>query len=394
MNLLKLSLYLVLPLLLGLVQTHGQTEDPEVASGLDALKKKDFREAIRDFSTAISSNSPDSRLYLWRGIAYNGLGDYEDGIADETSALALNPNFADALVLRGEAYLAEGKVDLAIADESKAQVLKPGFPQACMTLIASYIKQNNQEAALKEADHVIKADPNNALAYYYRGSCDLAMGKMDEAIDAYTACIKLNKLPAAYEGRSHAYFIKLDYVRALADLDLLIQIAPKSPDGFRDRAVIYEAQHLYDKAVVDLSTALTLNPKDFLVYKERGDVYTQLNAPDKALADFTQAEALAPQDPRCANALGWFLATCSNASFRNGAKALEYANKACAATQGMDPGFVDTLAAAYAESGDFNNAVKYEQSLLDKPLNPELLADFKTRLALYQAHQAYHEATR
>ncbi len=73
-------------------------------------------------------------------------------------------------------------------------------------------------------------------------------------------------------------------------------------------------------------------------------------------------------------------------------KAIEYAKRACELTNWENAGNIDTLAAAYAEAGDFDSAVKWEtQYLTSLSLSPSDASDGQARLALYQAHKPYHE---
>jgi tetratricopeptide (TPR) repeat protein len=64
------------------------------------------------------------------------------------------------------------------------------------------------------------------------------------------------------------------------------------------------------------------------------------------------------------NNLAWALSTCPDASLRNGAKAIELAQKADQLAGGMNPIFIRTLAAAYAETGRFNDAIETAQRAL------------------------------
>jgi hypothetical protein len=111
----------------------------------------------------------------------------------------------------------------------------------------------------------------------------------------------------------------------------------------------------------------------------------------QALADLTQASGLDSQNPVTLNNLAWLLATCPDASSRDGKTALVTATKACELTHWQDAADIDTLAAACAETGDFDNAVKWENKYLSSlSLSASDAADGEARLALYQAHQPYH----
>jgi protein O-mannosyl-transferase len=81
----------------------------------------------------------------------------------------------------------------------------------------------------------------------------------------------------------------------------------------------------------------------------------------EAIAHYEQALALAPEDPHCRNNISWVLATSSDASIRDGAKAIDMAEVAVALSGGREPRFLRTLAAAYAESGRFSEALAAAQ---------------------------------
>ena len=102
---------------------------------------------------------------------------------------------------------------------------------------------------------------------------------------------------------------------------------------------------------------------------------------------------LDPKYPDPYNDLAWLLATCSISTNRNGAEAVKLATSACKLTDWKKWYYVGTLAAAYAEIGDFDNAVKYQQDAIK--LKPESAGDNfdeKQRLELYSKHQPYHES--
>ena len=101
-----------------------------------------------------------------------------------------------------------------------------------------------------------------------------------------------------------------------------------------------------------------------------------------------------PQSPLLANALAWCLATCPVEGSRDGAEAVRLAEQACRATQNKNPEFLDTLAAAYAEAGRFDDAMKTIRqaiSLAEGTGQKVDLEGFKRRSALYSSGKAYRE---
>ncbi|PWT85228.1 MAG: hypothetical protein C5B58_03385, partial [Acidobacteria bacterium] len=92
------------------------------------------------------------------------------------------------------------------------------------------------------------------------------------------------------------------------------------------------------------------------------------------------------------NDLAWLLATCPNEAARDGRRAIEYATAACEQTGWKNSTYIDTLAAAYAESGQFEEALRYQALTLEDPV---LQGDRRTvarqRLELYRQKKPFRE---
>lgn len=148
-----------------------------------------------------------------------------------------------------------------------------------------------------------------------------------------------------------------------------------------------------DDAVACFNAAIELNPTNCLHYSHRGMIWSQRRSYQKALLDYKEAVRLDDQGEhpfQTYNALAWFLATCPDDTFRDGKQAVRLARKACELSDWENAGILDTLAAAYAEEGDFGQAVVWQLkavAMADETLKPELMS----RLPLYRAHQPYRE---
>ena len=124
-------------------------------------------------------------------------------------------------------------------------------------------------------------------------------------------------------------------------------------------------------------------------YFTRGKAYESKRAYDKALADYYEVVRRNPIDARVHEIIAILLATCHEARIRDGKKAIEHAKKACDLVGWGNRDTWGTLAAAYAEAGDFDSAIKWQQELLDThKLSLRGLAE--ARLALYKEHKPYH----
>jgi hypothetical protein len=97
------------------------------------------------------------------------------------------------------------------------------------------------------------------------------------------------------------------------------------------------------------------------------------------------------------NNLAWLLATCPDAHLRDGVQAVKYAERACELTHHGVTVLVGTLAAAYAEAGRYDDAVAAAQkacALATAAGERDLLERNRELLALYRAHQPYHETAK
>ncbi len=108
----------------------------------------------------------------------------------------------------------------------------------------------------------------------------------------------------------------------------------------------------------------------------------------------TRAARLAPENADVANSLAWFMATCPDESFHDGILAVHHATRACTLTKFDSPGELDTLAAAFARAGRYDDAVHYQELAMAHPEflkqeTPEEVKRYAQRLALYKNRKPY-----
>ena len=186
-----------------------------------------------------------------------------------------------------------------------------------------------------------------------------------------------------------------DYNAAIAAFTQVIQQNPARPRAYFGRGFSYFKKGDDASAVTDFTQAIQLSPRMGSAYILRADAYARRGDDDKAIADFSQAIQLGQQNSHtydniayAENNLAWILATCPRAELRDGKKAVADAMAACDSTRWQNPLAVNTLAAAYAQAGDFTNAVKWQSEFLQTGnLEGTDLASAQARLAQYQARQ-------
>jgi tetratricopeptide (TPR) repeat protein len=154
----------------------------------------------------------------------------------------------------------------------------------------------------------------------------------------------------------------------------------------------YAAKNDYLRAIEEYSEALRLNPDFLPALSARHDVYFYKLGDDvRAMADWKRIVAITPPNAKSYNNIAWSLATSPKAEIRDGKEAIKYATLACQLEE--HPWYVDTLAAAHAEAGNFEEAVNWQMKALKNPeaFPGQALELAQSRLRLYQEGQPFRQ---
>jgi tetratricopeptide (TPR) repeat protein len=254
------------------------------------------------------------------------------------------------------------------------------------------IRTQDCDLAIAEFSTVIRLKPKHAGAYNDRGLAYAQKGDWDPALADFNEAIRLNPdYVEALSNRAHSYDRKGDHDHAIADYTEAIRLRPKFVLAYNGRGRAYAHQRDWDKAIAAFTESIRLNPDDPTVYYNRGLAYEDKADYVKALADYNEAIRLKPDYAAACNSLAWLLAVCPDAGIRTGEKAVEYAIRACDLSEWKDASMLRPLAAACAETGDFDNAVKWETKCLESNPSPGASNEPRQRLSLYQRNKPYHE---
>jgi tetratricopeptide (TPR) repeat protein len=198
--------------------------------------------------------------------------------------------------------------------------------------------------------------------------------------------------------RGDTYFETGDYDKAIADLTEALRLTPGDPNAiftFNERGDAWLQKGDYDKVIGNSNEGLQSRPDDVDALDLRAAAYSLQGLYEKAVADFDHAEASSANYPNGLRARAWFYATCPKAELRDGAKAVELAKKALEFAALKQSCFIDTLAAAEAETGKWDDAIKHEKQAIETGKtakeNDKIMQQYTARLALYEQKKPYRD---
>jgi tetratricopeptide (TPR) repeat protein len=300
---------------------------------------------------------PPFAFYFYRACAYSDKGQPDKALSDWTAAIQLNSKSATTYYNRGNDHARIGNTDKAIADYTNAIQINPKYASTHVNRSVQYGDNRNYKLAIRDATMALQLNPKHANAYHNRGACYAETGDFDKAI---------------------------------ADLSEAIRLDPRSATTFYGRATVYEDIEQSGKAIADYDRVIRIAPKDADEYAVRGVAYFKKGNYKEAASAFEKALHLFQNNDSVLGRFAWFRAACPDASLRNGKEAIRMSVRACELSKWKEPHYIEALAAAYAETGDFDKAVKYQtQAINMKSEYCRVLKEERERLALYRDHKPW-----
>ena len=312
-------------------------------------------------STFLVNRVEDDRLWIEEKQGYLKRVDvvpYDDAIAHFTSAVKKSPSAPN---FRGRALVWFGRKEY--------------------------------EIAIRDFDEAIRLEPSSAL-FQERGDCWEELRKNERALADYTQAITLDaKNATAYVRRGRVLsYQKEKYAEVDRDFTTAIQIDPKNDAAYLGRALLRANADKRDAALTDYNEAIRINPNNNEALECRGNTLENLGRPKDAIRSYEEAIRVAPGRCEAYISLAGLLASSSDARVRDGAKAIEYAKKACELDNWKDEDSLTALAAAYAESGDFKRAVELQTRAINL-VGESHRRHLEPRLKLFRDGKPYHRDT-
>jgi tetratricopeptide (TPR) repeat protein len=337
------------------------------------------------------------RAYCVRAMVWISKGEYEDAIDDLSSAIEIEPQWALAFCLRGWCGHKLEQVDDADRDLSVALRLDPAFAAA------GELARTPPPSAAEDAAKWLPAagtDAGAAPSSAQISAAGEAAGPVPGAsIEDLSGDTPSDEVPVKANAEE------------IAAVTEALRKNPDDEDALMRRLLILSsllerALRLYDagqfeEAIADVNLVIAAFDKDagaFDIHSEvfevRGEIFAKSGDYARALDDFQQSLRLADRGdrPMIHARLAWIWATCPDARFRDGKRAVRAAKKSLRAGEQIPPDNYEALAAAYAECGEFDEAIKWQTKAIEAATAPEEYRDeVRQRLELYRAGQPYRQ---
>ena len=359
------------------------------------LQKERLDEAVAQYQMALQIKPDYAEAHNNLGDALLQQGKVDEAITHGQQALQIKPDYAAAYNNLGNALLKKGRVDEAITQYQKALQIKPDYAEAWYNLGNALLKKGRVDEAIIQYQKALQIKPDYAEAHNNLGSALVQNGRVDEAIIQYQKALQIK--PDYAGARYNLGYALLQNGRmdeAITQYQKALQIKPDYAEAHYNLGNALLKKGDVDEAITQYQQALQIKSGNAKAHYNLGNALLQKGRVDAAIAQFQQALQIKPDAPGVLNNLAWLLATCSDAPLRDGVQAVKYAEQACKLTHyGVTP-FIGTLAAAYAEAGRYDDAIVAAQqacALATAAGEPALLEQNRKLLALYRAHQPYHE---
>lgn len=243
--------------------------------------------------------------FIRRGDAKYSRRDYEDAIADYSEAIRLSPDNAQAYLGRGNAQYALEQYPEALTDYDEALKHDPDYVYAFNGRGNVKFARKDFEGAIQDYNQAIQSDPQFALAFYNRGNVKSALKEHRAAIEDFSQAIRLNpQYEPAYLLRGVSKAALTNYAGAIEDYSETIRLNPDNDNAFNSRGVARYKLGESRQAIKDFTEAIRLNPKNSFAYCNRGESKLKLKDAEGAIKDCTETIRLDPQSSFAYSARG------------------------------------------------------------------------------------------
>ncbi len=390
---------------------------------------KQYEKAIEYYDQALASRPLYPQVYHNRGVSLMELKRYDEALAAYRKAIEQYPKLPDFQYAAGNTLRESGGGDDATASYRGESQFVTNSLDAYNQIAGMLYLLKRYEEAIPYYEKAIKLKPDSAVFLSNYGACLNETKRFEESLKALDAAIQIQpNLIAAHNNRANTLASLDRSSEAIQEYQKVLQTVPKDLEILFNLGITWMDLSNWKEALNVFNQILTLKPDHPSAKFNLGVVYIKMGkkseglqvlrsvvqaASDKASAAGKVGRELYerriyeesilflnefltyhPDHPLALNQSAWILACAPEKSVRNGPEALRRAQKSCSLFTVPSAAVLDTLAAAWAENGKFNEALTVaNQALATAEANKEesLIREIKERIALYRSQRAYRE---
>jgi tetratricopeptide (TPR) repeat protein len=352
--------------------------------------------------------------YALLGLARLALdkSEWETAQADLQRAIKTDPNFGDAHRMIATVYEHFGRqkeMKLALDRAAQCPPFRPApdpwidalgdlcyEPEQLLVRGAKATTGLDLDTAInKFYRRALEIDPKNPKVHLAMGKALFLIGQRKEARAFFQKTIELDpKSDEAYFQLGVIFQMEGKLKEAEQMFLKALELQPDNENVANNLGVALLEQKRFPEAIKYLNKVLDIDPENITARFNLGMSLWGMGRTRDATEQYRQVLRLKPEWGTAANSLAWILATDKSENNRNGKEAVRWALVACTGTNRTNPAYLDTLAAAYAEAGDFEGAVKTAEECLNLARakgETALSQDVQRKLQLYKSGKAFHK---
>ena len=375
---------------------------------LRALTQDDNDSRMADLNAAAEADPTNIEAFQARAAMRLQMNDVEGAITDLEKVLLKDPTNQAVAGAAVQKLVDLNRVDDAMALITKMLAAKPSEGMYRMRAIL-YRSEQKFDEALSDLNKAIAIQPKDPMTLLQRAELALDRDDVKAAKADFRAALQaapqIINAEATIALRSRIALQENRLPDAINDAQLLLDARPG--DLFRRLrlATLYSLDNRPRKAIDLYTTVLQEDPKNAAVLRSRGDALLSVGDHSAAVDAYGKAikslgvtkdnadERAKAEAAGINNNLAWVLATSPTESVRDGKKAQKYAKQAAELTEYAEPHILSTLAAAYAENGNFKAAVKWSKKAVElgEKADHEQIEQLQDELKSYEDGKPWRE---
>lgn len=321
-------------------------------------------------------------------------------------AMEVNPADREVPIQLARLMLTLGRADDAVSFVDHYRRIPGWEPEkvadACNSLGVAYGREGRfQEAvryyheAIRYYEETIRAKPDSARAYANLGLVCDQLGLKDKALEYYREAVRVQPSDADAQTRLAMVLFNLGRLeQAQHHVAAALELSPYHAPARNLLGAIAFFNGQSDEAEKHFRDAIRYAPNHVLAWCNLGMLLERKGRWAEAAECYRDGLKELPEDLRLASSAAWLMATCPQPELRNGARAVALAERASQGAGKRDFVLLEALAAAYAETGQFDRAVATQQDAIQltvpgvSPKDKELMS---ARLNLYQLKRPFRQ---